>query len=235
MGRLLPAYRRLDGELNMQDFTRSPPVAHFGLKSDGPVIQGYAAPTNGPQPAMVNLVSDGELIAAARASRYSAAAASASIRHGWCGFELHGLGKAFAIGDQVELQCAGSGAVLHAFEIRAEMFQGPASKTRPAEKVLAAGSAGEVCDDVEQIVPFLAWHRQRYGIDQLIEATFQTVLGRWPEGAAIELWRDKLNNNQELAKFVSTLMTSDEFQGRPIRHLPGPFHQAFRLDRGLLG
>ena len=219
----------------MQDFTRAPAVVHFHLESDGPVVRGYAAPANGPQPGVVNLVSDGDMVASVRASRYSAKADNASVRHGWCGFEVHGLGKAFAIGDRVELVCGGSGAVLHVFEFRADIFLGAEERAISAEKVLQAGSAGEACDDVEQLVPFLAWHRQRYGVQHLIEATFQTVFGRLPDSASIELWRAKLNTNKELAKFLSTLIASDEFQGRPVRHVPGPFHQAFRLDRGLIG
>ncbi len=219
----------------MQDFLRPPVVVHFHLEEGDPVVRGYAAPTSGPQPSVVNLLSDGELIESARASRFSKPAAAASIRHGWCGFEIHGLGKAFAVGDRVVLECAGSGAILHGFEMSTELFRGSAERTSTVEEVLRIGSAGETFENVDQIVPFLAWHRQKHGTDQLIEATYQTVLGRWPEASVFEHWRGALNTNQDLAKFLSTLINSDEFRSRAPHQPPGPFHQAFRLDRGLIG
>ena len=200
------------------------------------MIVGYAAPKAGIKPSALRLLSDGEAVCVARASRYSADAAAAGLRVGWCGFELPGLAKALAIGSAVSIVCAATGAELEQLSLSPEIFAHQGARTSlTAEQVFLSGSAGERCADLYEVAPFAIDHRNRHGCHSFIEATYQMVLDRMPDPKARKLLAETVETDEGLVKFLSGLIDSEEHTALPLRLFPGPFHPSFRYDRSLIG
>ncbi len=214
-----------------------PPVVTFALAQTSPRLIGYAAPKNGTKPCVLKLTADDTPIAFIRASRFSAEAFDAGLRLGWCGFEIPGLAQAFAIGSRVELACAGSGAILATIPVSTAVFAARAGEVErlSAAEVIVASRSGETCEHLDQLLPFAAHHRQKFGPRAVVEATFQTVLGRWPEHDLVDRWSRSIGDDAELIAFIDEITDSPEYRKDPLRSLPGPFHQAFRYDLGPLG
>ena len=218
----------------MSKLMGSPAVDVFAGKSEGGVVTGYAAPRGGTLPSVLKLMSDDVPVAYVRASRFSAEAEDAGLRLGWCGFRAPGLSKAFAVGSRVTLRCAHDDRVLMTVPYSEDVFSAPGGRALTAESVILAGGRGESFDSPKQMLPFLRWHRDRHGHSQVIEAAFMTLLGRWPDGAAVHAWTPRVGDDKGLVSLVTTIVESDEFLRKPVASLPGPFHQGFRFDRGIL-
>ena len=218
----------------MSKLVRYPAVDLFAAKSTGDVITGYAAPKGGVLPSVLKLMSDNVPIAYVRASRFSAEAEQAGLRLGWCGFRAPGLSKAFAIGSTVTLRCAQDDRILMTVPFNEDVFTSSNGSTLTAEAIILTGGRGEVFESVEQMLPFMRWHRDRHGQSGLVEAAYMTILGRWPDGAAVHTWSPLVDNDKGIVSMLSAIAKSDEFLRKPAHCLPGPFHQGFRFDRGLL-
>jgi hypothetical protein len=209
-------------------------VVTFEILSQTHAIQGLAAPRAGFQPAALRLDAGGETIAAVRASRYSASAAAAGLRAGWCAFELPGVAKAFAISSDVSVRCLATDAVLATITPSRDVFAQPSDTDRPltALEVFKAGSAGERCESIDEVIRFATDHRDRHGIRSLVDATFQMLTDSLPDTDDLEEFLELLASDEGVATFL-TLMQERSGES-PHRAFPGPFHSAFRYDRSLL-
>lgn len=203
----------------------------------GSVITGYAAPRAGAKPAAVALMAGDVTIAVVRASRYSQTAAEAGVRVGWCGFELHGLAQAFALSSTVTLNCVATGRVLEKLAFDPAVFETVNRATQPltATEVFLAGGLGERCENLEHVAAFAIDHRNRHGARSVLEATYQMLLDRLPDGAAYDGYGPLVMSDIGLLDLLKAICTSEEYKQNPLRIMPGPFHPAFRYDRGLLG
>ena len=214
-----------------------PPVVTFALAERSPRMIGYAAPKSGTKPCVLKLTTDDIPIAFIRASRFSVEAHDAGLRMGWCGFEIPGLAQAFAIGSRVELACASTGAILATVPLSQAIFDSRIAEPErlSAAGVIGASRSGETCDDIDQLLPFAAHHLRKFGPRSAVEATFQTLLARWPENDVVDKWSPSIDDDEQLTELIAEITDSSEYQDNPLKSLPGPFHQAFRYDLGLLG
>lgn len=214
-----------------------PPVAMFALTEQSSRLIGYAAPKSGMKPCVLKLTADDTPIAFIRASRFSLEADDAGLRMGWCGFEIPGLARAFAIGSRVEIACASTGAILATIPLSPAVFGSRAAEPErlSVAEVIVASRSGESCDGIDQLLPFAAHHLRKFGPRAAVEATFQTLLGRWPENDVVDRWSPSIHEDEQLTALVTEITDSSEYQDDPLKSLPGPFHQAFRYDLGLLG
>lgn len=207
------------------------PVAAFHLERDyeGRAV-GYAAPTGG-APVLLKLTSDQTPIAFVRATAYSQAAADAGLRSGWCGFTLTGLSEAFAVGDDVELKCVASGQILKAFTLEDLALRPlPAQTPLSAIDLVALTRRAECCPTVEILTSFGLNHLRRHGHRHFIEASYQTLLGRWPDSAAPEMDLELETQEDQVLAYLNDLLASSECLARWGGLIPGPFHPAFRFD-----
>lgn len=214
------------------------PVASFELHDRTGSLSGFAAPKNGIAPCLLKLSSDNTPITFGRATRLNAIAASRGLRQGWCGFEISGLRQAFAIGDDVRVTCAVSGETLAQLSFDAALFSSEPAATRTLKTadLTRFARGGEMCADVDDLLPFAMAHYQAFGARAFIEASYLTILRRWPDLTAPDIvGADEDTIDMVLAIWLRDLVDSDEFQNQWAAEIPGPFHQAFRYDRSLLG
>ncbi|TVV70741.1 hypothetical protein [Sphingomonas solaris] len=206
------------------------PVAAFVLAVEGNRIAGHAAPAAGRLPCAVRLEADGEVIAIARATRFSADAAAAGIRLGWCGIVVDGLDLAAALADRARLVCVTSGAVL--LEVAVPSPALPAALPAPLSVagLIAEAQQGEACDEAGAIHPFALATLQRHGVAGVLDAAYRTLLLRPAEASMIADWQ-ALPPLRDLAGMaLQVLLTSTEYRDRPGHIIPGPFHPTFAFD-----
>ena len=210
------------------------PVALFEVSCQTDRLCGIAAPRAGIKPTALRLEAGSEIVSVVRASRFSADAMARGLRSGWCGFELPGLARALAIGSDVTVRCHASGDVVSVLKLGPEVFDAAARRAvvMDVAAVMALGEAGERAE-VEQILPFAIDHKARLGFHSFIEATYQMILGRLPTDAERRKIEPKLGSDEAVEKLLRKL-SDDSKRGGGLLRLPGPFHSAFRYDRGLL-
>lgn len=213
-------------------------VATFELQDHGGTVSGFAAPKAGVAPCLIKLSSDDTPIAFGRATRLNRGAATRGLRQGWCGFELAGLRQAFAVGDDVRLTCGVSGETLAQLPYSPSLFppEPVTTRTLSTTDLTRLARSGEMCADVDDLVPFATAHYQSFGSRAFVEASYQTLLRRWPDNSAMGV-EDADGEALEMAvtMYLRGIADSDEFQNLWVAEIPGPFHQAFRYDRSLLG
>jgi hypothetical protein len=92
-----------------------------------------------------------------------------------------------------------------------------------------------MCADVDDLVPFAVAHYQKFGARAFIEASYQTLLRRWPDGRAAGIG-DVDSDSLELAVaiYLRGMVDSEEFRNLWSADIPGPYQDSFRFDRGLL-
>lgn len=205
------------------------PVRDFALQQLGDRIVGYAAPASGSLPAGVILTVNGVTLFAARATRHSAEAATQSVRLGWCGFEIHGAARAFALGDGVELACAASGASLQSLDIRT-MSRTPAAAAQETVSVadlLGRVRSADTCATPAPILPFAESYRARTSLRELLEASHMMVLKR-PVSHEAEEWVRQHKGEPSPAALLDMLVRTEEFRHTQGSYIPGPFHPDFR-------
>lgn len=213
------------------------PVAVFELQ-DQNGLSGIAAPRGGLAPCLIRLSSDDTPIAFGRATRLNPAAATRGMRQGWCGFEIAGLRQAFAVGDDVRLSCGVSGETLAQLSFDQRLFSSEPSTphTLTTLDLTRLARGGEMCASVGDLMPFALAHYRTFGERAFMEAGYQTLFRRWPDNDAPGLG-DASSSTLEMsvAAWLYNLADSDEFLDLWAAEIPGPFHQAFRYDRSLLG
>lgn len=214
------------------------PVATCEIDIQQGRVIGHAAPAGSPAPCLIALISAETPIAYARATGFSADAAAAGLRMGWCGFDLPGLRQAFALGDLARVICGVSGDLLQeiAADPTAFEFPLPGARTLSAADIVRLAQGGEVCDTIDQLLPFALAHRQRYGDRATIEAAYQTLLRRWPDGGAPQSidGPDDLDADAHVLHLLTAMIDSEEFRQLWAAAIPGPFHPAFRFDRAVM-
>lgn len=212
------------------------PVAAYDIAIEGSRIFGYAAPQSG-GPCLLRLSSDDTPINFAVAGAYSEAAANQGIRSGWCGFELHGLRLAIALGERVEIACAVSGRILKAHNYNAEDMPplSAVSRSLSVEELLSEIRGPRCCPSPEILLPFALNHYRRHGAQAFRDMAYLTLLGRWPDAAAPYPDERIAEDEKRILAYIDDLVSSEEFLSRWGGQLPGPFHPDFRLDTtGLL-
>jgi len=206
------------------------PVVAFKLEGQDDILTGYAAPA-GESPCLLKLVGGDTPIFFARASGYSATAAADGFRSGWCGFEIRGAAQAFVVSDTVRLVCGVSGEVL------AEIPEPPRAIPAPQLDIL---SVTDLLDEMrrpdsspslEGLMPFALNHLHRHGSRQFVEATYETLLGRWPDVNAAQPNERLADDEKRVATYLRLLMKSEEYTRKWGVQIPGPFHPSFRYDR----
>lgn len=213
------------------------PVAAFELHQQPGVLAGFAAPARGLSPCLIRLSADEAPIAFTRATRHDPEAAARGLRHGWCGFEMAGLRQAFAIGDAVRLSCGVSGETLVQIPFDPALFQPQpvTARTLSVHDLTRLVRAGEMCADVDQLLPFALAHHQKYGARAFIEAAHQTLLRRWPDSSDPDLEEIPGASTEEtVALYLHSLVEGLEFSSLWLAEIPGPFHDNFRFDRSPL-
>ncbi len=218
----------------IQDTQTYAPVALFEVSSQTDRLCGIAAPRAGAKPSALRLEANSALVSVVRASRFSTDAATRGLRFGWCGFELPGLAQALTIGSDITVRCHASGDVLSVLKLGPNVFDAAAGRARVMDvaAVMNLGAAGERAE-VEQILPFAIDHHTRLGFHSFIEATYQMILGRLPTDAERTKIEPKLGSSEGIEKLLRKLSGSSK-RSCGLLGLPGPFHSAFRYDRGLL-
>src|SRR5271170_1129574 len=115
MGRRSARYRQVRGLMIGRTAGNYAPIDQVQIDPSSlelGVVSGYAAPSHGPKPCLLELIAGRDILATARACGFSENALIANLRFGWCGFKLGGLDVAGALGRTVELRCAVSGLVI---------------------------------------------------------------------------------------------------------------------------
>lgn len=213
-----------------QNYAHSPVSVFEAAVEDG-VIVGYAAPQSG-APCLLRLSSDDAPISFATAAGYSDAAAAAGLRSGWCGFALHGLRQAVAIGDRIEISCAVTGNVLKTLSGgEAAMPTAPSSvKSLSVLEFLAEVRQPRTCVSGEQLLPFALNHYRRHGGQSFRDMAYVTLLGRWPDAGAPHVDENINIEEERIRTYINDLIRSGEFAKRSNGMIAGPFHHDFRFD-----
>ncbi|WP_427790994.1 hypothetical protein [Brevundimonas diminuta] len=212
------------------------PVAVSEVLVEGARVFGYAAPQSG-GPCLLRLSANDTPISFAVAAGYSAAAAKEGLRSGWCGFELHGLRSAIALGERVEIACAVSGRILKSMTLDADDMPPAPGATRSlgVEELLAEVRQPRCCPELAQLVPFAVNHLRRHGDQSFRDMAYLTLLGRWPDNAAPRPDSKIAEEEKRVATYLSGITASKEFAEKWGTQLPGPYHPDFRFDTtGLL-
>lgn len=209
------------------------PVVKFQLDPGTAGLTGYAAPGGGANPCLIKLTSDDRPIVFVRATGYSEAAARDGFRGGWCGFEAPGLAQALSVGEIVRLHCGVSGEILSDIAFDPALFGDGAqtSTTLTATDVITHARLGEIAPDVAHILPFAVAHLDRHGARPFLEATYLTLLRRWPDASAGFETSGGESDDEHVATYLNGIIDSDEYRIKWGRKTPGPFHPAFRYDR----
>lgn len=206
------------------------PVVAFKLEGQDDVLTGYAAP-GGESPCLLKLVGGDTPISFTRASGYSAAAAAAGFRSGWCGFEVHGVAQAFVVSDTVRLICGVSGEVLAEIAEPPRTTPAPQAEAWSVTDLLAEIRRPDASPSLDELTPFALNHYRRHGARQFVEATYETLLGRWPDANAPQVNERLTDDEKKVVAYLRSVMKSEEYQGRWANQFPGAFHPSFRYDR----
>jgi hypothetical protein len=220
----------------MIDLAAYAPVVRFTLEGQGAFIMGQAAPRGGPAPCVLKLTSDDRPIAYARATRFSPAAQMAGLRAGWCGFHLHGVREAFAIGEEVAVSCGVSGERLASINLdQTLMSTAPGqSVTLTVSDLVALARDAEMAPDAEAILPFAVGHLKRRGARPFIEAAYRTLLRRWPDDGVDYDQLEGETDEGRAADYLARIGASEEFEQKWGGRFPGPFNPSFAFDRDLI-
>lgn len=215
-------------------YTYSPVTAFALSDTSNDCLKGYAAP-DGATPSQIRLIADDTTITVGKATAYSAAAAACGLRRGWCGFELHGLRQAFAVGSAVKLCCGASGALLATLPRDVLSAVVPPAKQLSVTDLISLVRSAESCPSINELLPFAVNHYRRHGARQFIEASYQTLLGRWPEVNAPDVDFELDTEEERVESYLDNIIDSAEFQEKWDGIIPGPFMSGFRFDlSGLL-
>ena len=84
---------------------------------------------------------------------------------------------------------------------------------------------------LEGLMPFALNHLHRHGSRQFVEATYETLFGRWPDANAAQPNERLADDEKRVATYLRLLMKSEEYTRRWGVQIPGPFHPSFRYDR----
>lgn len=206
------------------------PVVAFKLDVQDDVLTGYAAP-GGDSPCLLKLAAADTPICFTRASGYSATAAADGFRSGWCGFEVHGVAQAFVVSDSVRLVCAVSGEVLAEIAEPPRTMSAPEAEAWSVKDLLEEMRRPDNSPSLDEFTIFALHHYRRHGGRQFIEATYETLLGRWPDANAPQLNERLADDEKKVAAYLRLITKSDEYSSRWGGQLPGPFHSSFRYDR----
>lgn len=217
--------------------TRYAPVSTFVLESVGDIHTGYAAPAGGQAPCLVVLTADGTPVAYSRAARHSARAEADGRRRGWCGFALPGRALAMGLGDNVQIRCGVTDAVLAQPAFDAALLEIPAPGVSQISviDVVKLARDGESCASVEQLAEFGRHHLHKHGLHSFLHATYQMFFRRDADNEIINAWLTVEDPDAEVETFLQDVVDSDENMAKPFRLLPGPFQSQFRYDKGLIG
>lgn len=206
------------------------PVVAFKLEGQDDLLTGYAAPA-GESPCLLKLVGGDTPIFFARASGYSATAAADGFRSGWCGFEIRGAAQAFVVSDTVRLVCGVSGEVLAEIADPPRATPAPQAEAWSVMELLSEVRRPDASPSIEEVTAFALNHYRRHGARQFIEATYETLLGRWPDAAAPQM-NDRLpDDERRVAAYLEVVVKSEEYQRRWNAQYPGALHSFFRYDR----
>lgn len=214
----------------------NPPVAVADVLIEGARIFGYAAPQSG-GPCLLRLSANDTPVSFAVAGGFSPAAAKEGLRSGWCGFELHGLRAAIALGERVEVACAVSGRILKSLSLDADDMPPPPAVARSlsVEELLREVRQPRCSPGVEQLLPFALNHYRRHGAQSFRDMAYLTLLGRWPDAAAAYPDAAIAEDEKRVSVYLEDLVWSEEFGAKWAGQLPGPHHPDFRFDTaGLL-
>ncbi|MEN5146855.1 hypothetical protein [Brevundimonas diminuta] len=212
------------------------PVAVSEVLVEGGRVFGYAAPQSGAS-CLLRLSANDTPISFAVASSFSDAAAKEGLRSGWCGFELHGLRSAIALGERVEVACAVSGRILKSMTLGPDDMPAPSggSRSLSVEELLAEIREPRCCPNVEKLLPFAMNHFRRHGEQSFRDMTYLTMLGRWPDNAAPRPDNKIAEEEKRILVYLKDITSSGEFDMKWAGQLPGPYHPDFRFDTtGLL-
>jgi len=215
------------------------PVHLFKLDPDC-LGQGYfaglAAPTYGPKPCLVKLVSGVEVLAVARADGFSLQAAAEKIRFGWCAFACGGVNAAIALGDQVELQCALTSRSLVSWSSdELHRLAGPGVRRGLSVAGLRAFvKALSGCLVIEQIEPFTANFAPKHSAEELIRVMWEYFLRRPCPPSEITSIAAALPADWRMEWLVQYLESSEEFLARGGYPLSGVFDADFPFGVDIL-
>jgi len=206
------------------------PVTVFKFDDGSDPMSGYAA-GSGDAPCLVKLLADETPVAFARATRYAPTAAVDGFRGGWCGFEIAGAKQAFALSDAVTLRCGVSGEILMTVTSEQAMTPDAEAGMLTVAELLSRARSADLCPSAELLTVFALNHFRRHGLRRLVEATYETLLLRWPDSSAREPNPRLADEEKRIAAYIRDIMKSDEYMKKWGREIPGPFHPAFRYDR----
>lgn len=206
------------------------PVVAFKLEQEGEVLAGYAA-AQSDAPCLVKLMAGDTVIACVRACGYSDLADQDGFRSGWCGFEMPGVAQAFALSDAVHLVCGVSNKELCAIAALPAAQPSAAADVLSVADMLAEVRRPESCPTLEHLLPFAMNHYRRHGVRPFVEATYQTLLGRWPDAAAVQINERPASEEKRVLTYLKLIIKSNEYNSRWGTIIPGPWHPGFRYDR----
>jgi len=211
------------------------PVSTFSGEIVDGALEGFAAPAKGLLPCSIGLFSGATAISYARATRFSETAEASGVRLGWCGFRLPGLAQALALEGAVEVRCSVTNAVLlkPAIDVsEVERSSRTISQVSLAEFLTLVRSE-DASPDVSRLAIFAYEHMRRHGGRSFLHAAYQTLFGREPDGATMAVWSGDGLDLDGIERYLADMVASDEFQGRAVQGIPGPFQSSFKFDRSL--
>ena len=200
------------------------------------VVNGIAAPLNGPKPCLVALIAGSEIIAISQASQFSPNAHAKKVRLGWCGYSIGGISQAIAIDPTPELRCAVSGRVLMRLEgeMLAARIQPPIRPMMSVDELRARLQVEAGASDIEQVMPFAIELFHRKGPEALVVASYRYILDRQADAAGLLRYAADCTDPQNIRNVWASMMHSDEFRARKRKVLPGPFDPDFPFSRNCL-
>ena len=206
-------------------------VSTFNLDEDdlpAGVLRGFAAPADGTRPCALVLAAGSEVIALARADRFSPEARQQELRLGWCGFSIGGVAQGIALGEDIRLCCLLSGRILKRWD-GAEL----AEMVRPSRTLLSVtdlrdrAQAARGCSEIDQVLPFALDLARTRGSRACLNASFRYLLGRPVDSAGAKSFLADFLNVANIVALWSEIMGSPEFRARGRTYLPGPFEPDF--------
>ena len=200
-------------------------------------VEGYAAPDGGLRPCAVGLFAAGQVIATARAVRFSRTARDEELRQGWCGFSIGGIAQALAFGADPELRCLVSDRIL--VQWRGDDLV--ASLAPPAPRSITVAGLRERlqmeggCRDIRQVLPFAADLAQSRGPRAFLDASYRYLNERALDDAGAAGFMDEVESGPDaLMRVWDVMRSADEFRARKRHVLAGPFDPSFPFPLGAL-
>jgi hypothetical protein len=171
------------------------------------------------------------MVGAVRADQFSRFAAESHLRDGWCAFHIELTCDHFVFSDQLVMQCAVSGNVLHNVEFGAVRWEDHAAVSpQPVQVPFGELSFRRVTSGelgIRAYQPLIDRISALLNDEQYLNFAFRFILGREPDEDGKNTYLSSIRGIGDRAALLLALLNSEEFAKNRRGQLPSPFDEEF--------